>query len=233
MDINTPKQEQASFLFNKEIGKVFNLQSFDISYAFINISEKNIKAVSTNYLWHLRYWENDFDMRLNQRLSTGIREWSTYDNSYRNLLKNYNPGKMYKLDITTETEDGYEIISINSSSDSTNNNVLVNCGNTNFFREKAKNTFLKLGDEISLPLRFNHKCSKKEPPITFNLTEMEIDTIVNLTKLKSVKEIALLHQCSESSERKRIEKIRRKLDCTGFPLSKIYEKFKVLNHFEN
>ena len=224
MDIDSSKQEQASGLFSSELRKLLNLQFIDISYAHINISKKHIKAVSSNYLWHLRYWENDFDKKLDQRLSPGIKKWCSYDNSYLNILEDHNTNKISKIDLTIETDEGYEVISINSTDYSIINNFLVNYDSTIFFRESANKVFQRCGEEIALPIRFSCERTTEGVPSWINLTKIERDTIVNLTRLKTVKEIALLHKCSESCERKRIDKIREKLGCTGFPLSKVFEK---------
>ena len=94
------------------------------------------------------------------------------------------------------------------------------------------------GDNIALPLRARidsplaHQTAgrdihyKKFKFGDISLSELELETIRYLLELKSIKEIAWLHCCSETAEKNRIIRIKEKIGCANMPLSRVFTTLK-------
>ncbi len=212
-----------------------------MTHTLVNLEEKTVSTLPSDYKWHLNYWYNDLDLKIHERCVEGVHYWTEYSNVHNRVFQGKKNLDMLKLDICTKIQCGYEIFSISMLKP----RELLNT--TNVFKLKAAVCHYASKSRKSwkasthLPLRKQLQTSTSLPPqkkiknlyeypcfffngIVFTLKEMQ--TIRSLLELKTIKEIAAYHHCTPTAEKQRINRIRQKLNCEHFPFSRLFTVLK-------
>lgn len=93
----------------------FNWDDMDLSFSRVDLSERKIFTISSNYEWVLIYWSDDLDLLISERLSSGIQYWDNYSKAYTDTLVKVDKKKI-KVDLCTKYGNVFELASINSKS---------------------------------------------------------------------------------------------------------------------
>lgn len=209
-----------------------------VSFSRINREQNRISTICTDYDWHLMYWNEDVYKSVSKRFTEGINVWDGLDHRHKEQLKKTRATQ--KVDITTGTGTSIDILSV-ATKKLINERVVIS-----LLSLKPKVTYLseKIWREerpkkLILPISTSPATSSgKENETSIRLdisnhsfgnitfSEKEMQTIQLLLQLKSLKEIAWFHQCSNTAERKRIELIKQKLGCSGKSASCLFEALK-------
>ena len=242
MDIKSDFLENACCNFKRKFNNVFYFTDYDVAFIRIDLDNKKINSVNSNYDWILMNWADDLDLMISERISSDIQFWSNYSSAYANTFSRIKNNKM-KVDICHRIGNVYELISLNSKHDLTAKDIL------NLFKIRPMisdftHKIWQQKDNIDLPLR-----EKIVPPETtvvaadgqtsdlFNihnhmrfgnirLTQKEMLTIRMLLSQCRTKEISYIQGCSIMTEHKRIQTIKEKLGCPNASSSGL---FKALN----
>lgn len=236
-EIDTSLRFKAANSFKGQLLNNSYLSNFDISFSCINNGTSEVLTLSTDYEWHLEYWESGLDLKLAQRMHKGVHSWSSYDEKHLSTLKQYVPERMTKIDICTEHNSKFELLSFSSCRE-------ISLAEINYFIEVkpaisllARKIWKSHDNKTALPLRCQPvnadfliqkkaKCYQSKEFYQFGdiiLTNREMKTIELLIRMRGVKEIANFHNCSGDVEKKRIANIKRKLNCEGLPLSSLFD----------
>ncbi|MBO1928596.1 hypothetical protein J4731_01195 [Providencia rettgeri] len=68
------------------------MNDIGIHYTVINVDERNIYTLSSDYEWQLIYWHHDMDLSLKERLFAGVQYWSNYSDAYQKILTKLDKG---------------------------------------------------------------------------------------------------------------------------------------------
>lgn len=234
MDVRCLEMESACRDFNQLfIGQSSKI--LHVSFTTVEPQNQSLSTISSHYDWHVNYWAEKLNLRVSSRMKSGISEWVQKDKPHREFLSHHRVP--FKTDLTRVLRDKVEILSVATSE------PLSVEEHQQFLQVKSAvafyaNKFWLQRQVPRLPFKANHSDTSQSPTSAkivikqthcqfadVILTAKEMSTIKMLLSLKTPKEIAWCHQCSESAERKRIEDIKRKLGCTGKPKSKLFETF--------
>ncbi|MER5130249.1 hypothetical protein [Serratia marcescens] len=239
MHIDSIRQENASKTFRALTGGFLDLDKSDISLSYVDLTQKHIIAVTTNYEWHLNYWENNLDTQITQRLLPGIINWSKYDSMHQLTFKKFMPKRACKIDICTKHNTLYELLSVSTDRELDFHEVRMLFMAKPKISATARHVIRKQNiNKLTLPLRCtllppHHNPSSIYAPKSeiktcqfgnISITDLEMSTIRQLFSYRSIKEIARTHNCSEKVERKRVSNIKRKMNCEHFPLSFLFDR---------
>ena len=209
----------------------------NISFSRIDIKKRKILTLSTQYSWHLEYWDSGLYQRLDERLHHGVHLWDTFSDEHRKIANNI-LHSANKIDVCTRHKDYFELFSF-TSSQYLSPALIMDLGQLKPKVSKVANQLWLNEKGISLPF-FEHENNdmmklprlkaENTNKIRFGdviLTPKEMATIHCLLELKSIKEIARFHHCSEANERKRINVIKEKFGCANLPLSFLFTALKL------
>ncbi|MCL9783506.1 hypothetical protein M9194_18935 [Vibrio sp. S4M6] len=229
MDVTCANMEAACHEF-RTLFKSLPTNVLHISFTTIEPSSQSLKTISSQYHWHVSYWEENLNLRVASRMKSGISDWQKKDRPHQSFLLHHNVP--YKTDVTQVLRNKVDILSIATKQ------PLGNYHQQQLLRAKSAvsfhaNKLWRKHSVSALPLQSGNHCEPTQPlgiPLDQEhfqfadiiLTRKELSTIKMLLSLKSPKEIAWCHQCSESAERKRIDIIKRKLGCQGKPKSHLF-----------
>lgn len=87
MDINSSAMERICNSLIKDFYQYFDWNDIGINYSIINLSEKSVNVLSSDYDWLLTYWGEDVDLLINERLKAGIHYWNNYCNIFKDIMK--------------------------------------------------------------------------------------------------------------------------------------------------
>ena len=242
MNVKSDFLESACRQFTNKIECFFDLKVTDVSLIRIDLEREKINGISSHYDWLLMNWDDDLDLLVSERISSGIQFWSNYSSAYANTFSRIKNNKM-KVDICHKTGSVYEIISINTKKDIGVKDIL------NLFKMRPvlsdfTHKIWQQKDNIDLPLR--EKIVPSETTVVaadgqtsdlFNihnhmrfgnirLTQKEMLTIRMLLSQCRTKEISYIQGCSIMTEHQRIQTIKEKLGCPNASSSGL---FKALN----
>lgn len=113
MDIKNELLEGSCNKFGNSFLNYFNWNDIDISLTRVDIKNKKVNVISSNYEWVLICWGDDLDLLIGERLRSGLQYWNDYSDAYNKTLSKLNENK-FKIDFCTKYLDSYEIFSINS-----------------------------------------------------------------------------------------------------------------------
>ena len=209
----------------------------NISFSKIDTKNRSILTLSTQYGWHLQYWDSGLYRHLNERLHHGVHLWNTFSDDHTKIANNI-LHSANKIDICTKHDDYFELFSFTSNK-YLSPSLIMELGQLKPRVSKVANQLWLGPKHISLPLfESSHNNTVQLPThkietsdkIRFGdviLTAKEMATIHCLLELKSIKEIARDHHCSESNERKRINVIKEKFNCANLPLSFLFNALRT------
>lgn len=209
-----------------------------ISFSIINIKKRTVLTLSTKYEWHLQYWDSGLYRRLDERLHHGVHLWNTFSDEHCNISTKY-LHNANKIDICTKHADYFELFSFTSDKHLSPSAIMA-LGQLKPKVSKVANQLWLDKKDITLPM-FDHVPHNSIPSLPTTkivhtnkiqfgdviLTAKEMATIHCLLELKSIKEIARYHHCSEANERKRINVIKDKFNCANLPLSFLFTALKI------
>lgn len=222
MNVSNTKTSHQCQQLKKDFFNHFDWETTDISFSRINVQQRSIMTVSSDYDWHLCYWDNDLDLKLNERLIPGIRTWNQYSQAHTQLLKIKN--KYIKIDICNQYENSFDLFSIRTVQPFVDIPYLLRL--KGYLCSWSVSIWKKYSDTITLPFRSDvNLCLKQEinkPDLKINhiqfghirLTKKEMITVSCLLQHRQLKETAAIQQCSQTAEKKRLMNIRKKLGCT-------------------
>lgn len=113
MNVESIEMEALSENMRKDLFNYFDWDGFDVHYTVVDVDNKKIYALSSNYEWQLIYWHEDMDLNLDERLHVGIQYWKNYSNAYREILSKLD-FKNKKIDFCNRYNNVFEILSVNS-----------------------------------------------------------------------------------------------------------------------
>jgi len=205
-----------------------------VCYSQINSAQKTIRTLSTEYDWHLCYWDKNLQQSVSKRMTPGVSTWTRKNAEHKKLMKQYQVP--FKTDYTICSSSGSsEIVSVAS------NKILSNKEIHSLAQLRPKlahqaNILWRKNDVLSLPFKGSPiepehaiEFTGIQPKFQFGnavLTEKEMGTIRHLLSLKTIKEIAWIHQCCEAAEKKRLESIKQKFGCKNASRSALFQKLK-------
>lgn len=240
MDIHSPTQEKLSKHFKEQIHFSLGLSHFEVSFSLIDSMQKTILAASTDYQWHLGYWDANLDKKLSQRLVPGIATWDDYGRQHIDVLREYKSPDSSKVDICTQHDNLFELLSITLPAKANFRQISQLFSIKPAVSALASKIFKQHSHEVLLPFRGQTKLAS---PVSFldkenrglqhantyqfgdlRLTTLEMDTIRLLLMHRSIKEIANLHKCHEKVERKRLNNIKRKTGGEFYPMSYLFDQ---------
>ncbi len=233
MNVEERNMEEACKKFKSHLG--FNNRNvIHVAFSRIDTVQNKLLTICTDYSWHLEYWSEDMYKSVGKRCGEGVNVWDKIDEDHKQILKKIHAEQ--KVDVTTKNEEYIDILSLASNQPLSARSIL------NLSSLKPKIGFLAQNIwHMEKPSCLNIPTPKLAPVsdealinidisqysfggLTFS--EKEMQTIQWLLQLKSIKEIAWTHRCSETAERKRIESIKRKLNCSGKSSSYLFNALK-------
>ena len=233
MNVEERNMEEACKKFKSHLG--FNNRNvIHVAFSRIDTAQNKLLTICTDYSWHLEYWSEDMYKSVGKRCEEGVNVWNKIDEDHKQILKNINAEQ--KVDITTSNEEYIDILSLASNQPLSVRSILnlsslkpqIGYLAQNIWHTEKPNylnipapTLAPSTDEVLLNIDISQYSFGG---LTFS--EKEMQTIQWLLQLKSIKEIAWIHRCSETAERKRIESIKRKLNCSGKSSSYIFNALK-------
>ena len=233
MNVEERNMEEACKKFKSHLG--FNNRNvIHVAFSRIDTAQNKLLTICTDYNWHLEYWSEDMYKSVGKRCEEGVNVWNKIDEDHKQILKNINAEQ--KVDITTSNEEYIDILSLASNQPLSVRSILnlsslkpqIGYLAQNIWHTEKPNylnipapTLAPSTDEVLLNIDISQYSFGG---LTFS--EKEMQTIQWLLQLKSIKEIAWIHRCSETAERKRIESIKRKLNCSGKSSSYLFNALK-------
>lgn len=229
MDVENSAIESSSFNLKKTFSHIFDWSNMCVTYGEVDVVNKRILTMPSNYEWYLMYWNYDMDLKISERIVPGIQYWNDYSPKHAEiLLKNNREG--VSVDICTQCGNVYELLSINSKVNLTYTDMMA------VFKWKPiiafyaqriwhqnRDVILPLREEIPIHEDVSNKGYKSlwgalcsNPYMRFGniqFTRKEIITIRLLLSNQKIEDIAAIQRCSVKSEYVRIQKIREKLNC--------------------
>lgn len=240
MNVGNGKLEAASAGLEDEFSSLFLNGYTEITHSIINVQEGVVLTLPSRYDWHLQYWGSDLDLRLMERCKEGVHAWTEYSQYHDDVLSK-NVGAVTKFDICTPIEEGFELFSVSRTAAASQFSAFVNIHKLKAaVSHYVTSITSRWKDNMLLPLRAttaeSSNCDTVKltsigeyPHFFFNgitFSEIEMRAIKELLALKSLKEIAALNNCTTTAEKRRIVRIKQKLDCDNQPLSRVFEVLK-------
>lgn len=229
MNIENKNLELSCFNLKNDFSNHFDWNDIDIAFFRVDVTNKKINSISNNYEWKLVYWDDDLDLLVGERLTSGIQYWNNYSEAYAKTLAKTEK-RAIKVDFCTQYGNTYDVISINSKQRISITDMMKIYKYRPTIADYAHRIWAK-NAELALPLRTeniilsNHSENIEDEKSELldihqymrfgnvRFTRKEIITIRLLLSHCRVKEISAIQGCSEASENKRIQRIKEKLDC--------------------
>lgn len=241
MDIKSASLENVCLKFKKHFSNHFDWNDIDYTFIYIDVDNKQTYNISNNYEWQLICWDDDLDLLVNERLIPGIQLWSNYSELFSKTLTKSSKRKT-KIDFCSKYADAFEISTINSMRSLSVADTMaiykfrpIIADYAHQLWKENKEITLPLRQEISLPLYIQEEKNEEVTDLldthqymrfgNIRFTRKEVITIRLLLSHCRVKEISAIQGCSETSEHKRIIRIKEKLD---YPHASPSGLFKVL-----
>lgn len=240
MDVRDLNMEMASKQFN-EVISISDNRVIHLAFSRINIDNNLVNTISTDYEWHLMYWDSGLYRNIGSRMRSGITEWTAYrDDNHNSLMAQR--GIKYKTDYTQLSPDNQcvDILSVATSAPllPAEQHHLASLRPALAFKadtiwKHCQTKPISLTQSIQSAPNTPHsliQLSSDKDAFLFGdvcLSSKEMETIRQLLELKSIKEIAFFHHCSQQAERNRIEKIKAKFRCENRPLSHMFQQLKL------
>ena len=234
MDVHSKKIEAACKKFKEDLS--FPTTITHVSFSRLNKESKSLKALCTDYEWHLNYWSQELYKLINTRITTNNNNWICLGNAHQELMLDY--GINYKIDMTVKSQNIIDILSVASIKPLNKKEIDNLLSVSSKIGMLSKNIFKNFQID-DLPLTINNNPHNSEQiNIKVNgvkkhlfgnvcYSEKELSTIQKLLELKSIKEIAWIHNCSLTAEKKRIDTIKKKSGCECGSLSALYKHLKL------
>ncbi|ATG16079.1 hypothetical protein CO695_07155 [Providencia alcalifaciens] len=226
MNVESIEMEVLSRNMKKDLFYCFDWNIFDVHYTVVDVDNKKIYALSSDYEWQLTYWHEDMDLKLDERLHAGIQYWENYSDSYRKILSKLN-FKNKKIDFCSRYNNVFEILSINSFDTVPSLDLLSLCKWRTVMASYAYEKW-NAHEYTSIPIRQEINIIKNENSLkgmkeisdyirfgNLSFSNKEILTIKLLLSHRSIKEISQIQGCTEATENLRVEKIKWKLKYEG------------------
>ncbi|MGF1907493.1 helix-turn-helix transcriptional regulator [Aliivibrio salmonicida] len=237
MNVDNNKTKKSCDEFKNNV-LILDKNVIHLSFSSLNLDQGTLKTLSSDYDFHLQYWESGLYKKINNRIKERINIWNDIDNEHGEFIKNKQIKQ--KIDICTKYNKGniIQLLSLASTKKLNETDILNLIKLNPRISYSAKKIWNKhKTPSLTFPY-FKIKEPKDKPLIEINslisgfsfgdvnFTAKEIDTISLMLELKSLKEIAWIHLCSETAERRRIEQIKNKLNCKGRSLSTLFKELK-------
>ncbi|MEY0963080.1 helix-turn-helix transcriptional regulator [Providencia alcalifaciens] len=224
MDIENRKIEKISARVKLDLYNYFDWNDIDIHYTVINVDERNIYTLSSDYEWQLIYWHHDMDLSLKERLFSGVQYWCNYSDAYQKILTKLDKGNK-KIDICNRYNNLFEIFSLNANHKVPYEHLLTLYQWRSIVSEYAYKQWSE-NKTVALPLRQKIELDEPEPIICrgketsnfirfgqLSFSNKEALTIRLLLSHRNIKEISRIQGCSEDEEYRRLNNIKKKLNC--------------------
>lgn len=233
MNVESIEMEALSKNMRKDLFNYFDWDSFDVHYTVVDVDNKKIYALSSNYEWQLIYWHEDMDLNLDERLHVGIQYWKNYSNAYREILSKLD-FKNKKIDFCNRYNNVFEILSVNSFETVPSLDLLSLC---KWRTVMASYAYEKWNEDgyFPIPIRQEINVIQNENSLkgikevhdyirfgNISFSNREILTIKLLLSHRSIKEISQIQGCTEAIETLRVENIKDKLKYKGEVNNKLF-----------
>lgn len=242
MNIENKNLELSCLNLKDDFSNYFDWNDIDVTFFRVDVTNKKINSISSNYDWTLIYWADDLDLLVSERLTSGIQYWNNYSEAYAKTLEKTDK-KALKVDFCTQYGNTYDVISINTKKNIPITDMMKIYKYRPTIAGYAHRIWSK-NEELELPLRAENivlsnlqENSEDEKTELLDIhqymrfgnirfTRKEIITIRLLLSHCRVKEISAIQGCSEASENKRIQRIKEKLDCPHVSSSGLFSVLK-------
>ncbi|MGP6379410.1 helix-turn-helix transcriptional regulator [Yersinia bercovieri] len=242
MDGKNNTIEKNSINLRRVFSHNFDWDNMDITYGEVDLINKRMLTMPSNYEWYLIYFDNDLDLLTSERIVPGIQYWHDYSSKFMEVLSK-NSKREAKIDICTQYDNVFELLSINSKSKLSFNDVMTLYKWKPIIADYAHRVWHQERDTI-LPLReeiptYKELTNKKQdstndlldvhPYMRFGnvrFTRKEMITIRLLLAHRKVKEIAAIQGCLITTEHARIQRIKKKLNCEHHSLGGLFNALK-------
>ncbi|CNJ86482.1 Uncharacterised protein [Yersinia mollaretii] len=226
MDAKNSIIEKNSLNLRRIFSNIFDWDDMDVTYGKVDLINKSIFTMPSSYEWYLIYYDDDLDLLTSQRIVPGIQYWSNYSYKHTDtLLKNSK--RESKVDICTQYENVFEVLSINSRRNLSFTDVMTLYKWKPIIAHYAERVWSQNQDVIlplreDIPLYENSEDNSSaalvdsHPYIRFGniqFTRKEIITIRLLLSDLKIEDISAIQRCSLTSEYARIQQIKEKLNC--------------------
>ncbi|HFD6681798.1 TPA: hypothetical protein ACS705_002133 [Providencia alcalifaciens] len=220
----------------------FNWDDMDLSFSRVDLTERKILTISSNYEWVLIYWNDDLDLLISERLSLGIQYWDNYSKAYSDTLLKVNSSEV-KIDLCTKYGNVFELASINSKKKLSMKEINaiykyrpIISDYAQSIWQKDNDAFLPQRENIILPAENHSEKNELDNDMldihqymrfgNIRFTRKEMITIRLLLSHCKVKEISYIQGCAEANEHKRIQRIKEKLGCPHVSSSGLFTVLK-------
>ncbi|WP_145560084.1 hypothetical protein [Yersinia bercovieri] len=229
MDAKNNTIEKSSSNLRQVFSHVFDWDDMDVTYGKIDLINKSVLTMPSNYEWYLIYHDNDLDLLTSERIVPGIQYWSNYSLKHREVLSKSGKREV-KVDFCTQYKNTFDILSINSKiklSFSDQMAIFRWKQIISYYAQRIWNQNL----DVMLPLREEIPIHKNAMEVEYNSTDKEIDvypyirfgniqfTRKEITTLRlllshiKIDEICTIQGGSVNTEYERIQRIKDKLSC--------------------
>ncbi|WP_145520738.1 hypothetical protein [Yersinia mollaretii] len=241
MDVKNNLMEKTILKLRNTFSAYFDWNSMEVNYAKVDVKNKSIFAMPSNYEWHLIYFDENLDLKTSERLTPGVQHWNNYSSKFSETLRKNNK-RGSKVDVCTQNSNTFEIITVNSINKLSFSDMVTIYKWKPIIADYAHREWRK-NQDIVLPLRESitlpKNCQKIihssdellgiHPYMRFGdikFTQKEIITIRLLLSHLKVKQICTIQGCSLTSEHKRIQRIKEKLNCKYHSLGGLFNALK-------
>ncbi|WP_145520737.1 helix-turn-helix transcriptional regulator [Yersinia mollaretii] len=229
MDAKNNVIEKNSINLRRAFSHCFDWNDMDITYGKVDLVNKCMYTIPSNYEWYLIYFDDDLDLLTSERIVPGIQYWKDYSSKFMGALLKNNKRET-KVDICTQYGGVFELLSINSKRKLSFTDVMTIYKWKPIVSDYAHRVW-KHTQDVILPLREKISIQKSvvknpdssvgelldtQPFMRFGnvrFTRKEMITIRLLLSHRKVKEISAIQGCSITTEHSRIQRIKQKLDC--------------------
>lgn len=237
MDIENNRMEKISTRMKLDLYNYFDWNDIGIHYTVINVDERNIYTLSSDYEWQLIYWHHDMDLSLKERLFAGVQYWSNYSDAYQKILTKLDKGNK-KIDFCNRYNNLFEIFSLNANHKVPYDHLLSLYRWRSIVSEYAYEKWSE-NKTVALPLRQKIELDETAPIICrgneisnyirfgqLSFSNKEVLTIRLLLSHRNINEISRIQGCSEATENKCILRIKEKLGCSYTSPSGLFQALK-------
>lgn len=235
MDVHNTDMEAVCHVFKRHV-EYMGMDDLSVSFSRVDVQDKTVNTISTNYPWHIAYWESGLHKMLERRLCPGLHLWESLDNKHLNILR-ASTSDITKIDFVTQHGSSFELLSVSAVSPISFGFVQEISQLKTQISDLSEQCWGKHKEQLVLPYVAQTSAQHSQETNTLRakinegyqfghikISQDELDTIRHMLQWKSVKEISVLKRSSEFTEARRINEIKRKFGCLNQPDSELFKQ---------
>ncbi|MCG7499631.1 hypothetical protein MHO82_22460 [Vibrio sp. Of7-15] len=235
MDVHNTDMEAVCHVFKRHV-EYMGMDDLSVSFSRVDVQDKTVNTISTNYPWHIAYWESGLHKVLHRRLCPGLHLWESLDNKHLDTLR-ASTSDITKIDFVTQHGSKYDLLSVSAVSPISFGFVQEISHLKTQIEDLSEQCWGKHKEALILPyvgqtsvqrsLEMDELRVRRNEGYQFGrikLSQDELDTIRHMLQWKSVKEISIINRSSEFDEARRINGIKQKFGCLNKPDSELFKQ---------